>query len=59
MFIAGKQIKRNKIKRALQIIYFFFFFIFKKSHSMTVYVSKIKKKNVFKNINYICIIRVF
>jgi hypothetical protein len=40
-------------------LFLFLFFIFKKSHSMTVYVSKIKKKNVFKNINYICIIRVF
>jgi len=26
---------------------------------MIVYVSKIKKKNVLKNVNYICIIRVF
>jgi len=32
----------------------------KKSHSMTIYVSKIKKKkNVLKNINYICVIKVF
>jgi hypothetical protein len=31
----------------------------KKGHSMIVYVSKIKKKNVLKNINYIFIIRVF
>jgi hypothetical protein len=31
----------------------------RKSHSMTVYVFKIKKKNVLKNINYICIIKVF
>jgi hypothetical protein len=31
----------------------------KKSHSMTVYVFNIKKKNVLKNINYICIIKVF
>jgi hypothetical protein len=40
-------------------LFLFLFFIFKKSHSMTVYVSKIMKKNVHKNINYICIIRVF
>jgi len=31
----------------------------KKKVSVIVYVSKIKEKNVLKNINYICIIRVF
>jgi len=28
MFVAGKQIKKNKIKRALQMIYFFLFLFF-------------------------------
>jgi hypothetical protein len=56
MFVARKQIKKNKIKRALQIIFFFFSYksfcrviVYekkrkKRSHSMTVSVSKIKKK---------------
>jgi hypothetical protein len=26
MFVAGKQIKKNKIKRALQMIHFFIFY---------------------------------
>jgi hypothetical protein len=44
MFVVGKQIKNNKIKRALQMIFFFFMFSYKSFCSLIVYEKKIIKK---------------